>query len=103
MVFPSLVLMLDSVRKFILSNESKFSFAGVGASFRVDICRNGPDRFDVLANGTKVGSATRVELIRATWNGAHALLETHRDAAGANGADLDDAERDFMAAFHHEL
>lgn len=102
MVFLSLPLLLDGLRRFLGASEGSFRFTGVGSSYSILFTRDGDGRLELASGGRDLGSWQVGEVVVAVRQGARDFVATYLDALSLSDMAYDDLEtavEEFEAAF----
>ncbi|MFE2022448.1 hypothetical protein ACFW9O_30905 [Streptomyces sp. NPDC059499] len=101
MIYPSVTLLLDSLRTLLTGEKKMVAFIGTDTSFRLDFTRDNEGFVSVSAQGTLLGRSSLDDLVRAFLRPAQGLTEGHLlrlPSGDASQSDYLAALRDLRAA-----
>jgi hypothetical protein len=107
MVFPSVVVLLDGIRRFLSDKKAThYHFVATDSSFQFTVQKDVGERISVSANGTVLDSLQPSQLVGAMWSGLLRFLASNAPRLKPDDAvagDLNSSEREFACTFGLEL
>ncbi|MFD4692244.1 hypothetical protein [Streptomyces sp. NPDC058463] len=94
MIYPSVTLLLDSLRTLLTGEKRMVAFIGADTSFRLDFTRDNKGFVSVSTKGTPLGRSSLEDLVHAFLRPAQELAEGDLSRLPSGDA----AQSDYLAA-----